>query len=309
MHTNNNNNKIEKASDGSVDGVVYYVNNSAGWEPIGTLFKLKQVKADDKADVSVSYARGSGNIEYSVFTSANDIINESITASDVKKLVTGEIMTAKLANTSTIYNELNLVSDYTAEEDGWIYVYIGTEKASGDTLEDGRLAGKFQMNIDKFIVNITSDTSSGGDSTEEPTATPTAEPTSTPTAEPTATPTAEPTSTPTAEPTATPTAEPTSTPTAEPTSTPTATPTAVPDGFYHTSVEMSEENGIAVEVRCPEEKNENAVMYVALYDADHKLIKLYMTSDFESVNIFDWQEGTAEAKAFIWDDLMRSLSK
>ena len=146
--------------------------------------------------------------------------------------------------------------------------------------------------------------------TETPTDAPTETPTDAPTDAPTETPTDAPTDTPTDAPTETPTDAPTDTPTETPTDAPTDEPTPIPsesnDGLYHVTVTDGE--SITVEVELPEEENENAVMYVALYDVEGKLIRLYVPDEIKDVNIFEKTDDAQDVKVFIWDDKMKPLT-
>ena len=146
--------------------------------------------------------------------------------------------------------------------------------------------------------------------TDAPTETPTDMPTDVPTDAPTDAPTDTPTDAPTDMPTDTPTDAPTDTPTDVPTDTPTDNPTPIPsesnDGLYHVTVTDGE--SIAVEVELPEEENENAVMYVALYDTEGRLIRLYVPDEIKDVNIFEKTDDAQGVKVFIWDDKMKPLT-
>ena len=135
--------------------------------------------------------------------------------------------------------------------------------------------------------------------TDEPTATPTVSPTD----EPTATPTASPTDEPTATPTANPTDEPTASPTVEPTAIPTAEPTSDPTAAYAVNGIEKTETGVKVSVT----NADKALLIVASYSADGKLIAV----SFEKIEASDAQvkdmklntEGASFVKAFIWDSM------
>lgn len=139
--------------------------------------------------------------------------------------------------------------------------------------------------------------------TDEPTATPTASPTDEPTATPSVSPTAEPTATPSASPTDEPTATPTASPTDEPTTSPSAEPTSDPTAEYAINGIEITETGVKVSVT----NADKALLIVASYSADGKLIAV----SFEKIEASDAQvkdmklntEGASFVKAFIWDSM------
>ena len=148
--------------------------------------------------------------------------------------------------------------------------------------------------------------------TEEATATPTVEPTeeatATPTEEataiPTVAPTEEATATPTIEPTEEATAPPTDAPTDAPSDVPTAPPTPVTDYII---TDILADGDITVTVQLPDEENEDAVLYIAVYNSDGNLIGLKSVDNVESTNTIAMPEASDKVKAFIWNDNMSPL--
>lgn len=151
---NKNNNKIE------IDGnnLVYFVR--AGYDAPAAVFKLKEVKKGDIVDVDINCANaGNAAIEYGLFTSDTPLTIDSIAADEVKIAIfeeSKEYTIYQFSNNKT-YDSYSLINDYIADDDGYLYLYIGANKDnSGNPLVNGKLqSDKFQLQIDYFDVNIT----------------------------------------------------------------------------------------------------------------------------------------------------------
>lgn len=159
--TGDKNLKIQATEADGAMAVVYYVNASvtSNIDAPGTIFKLKEVKKGDKVDIGINYAKGQGGIEYSVFTSSGELNLSTIVAAEVKQLLPKDIQMQhkeRFSNTGAIYKTESLIDGYTADKDGDLYLYIGAYKdAKGQSLVNGKLQNKFQLQIDYFDVNIT----------------------------------------------------------------------------------------------------------------------------------------------------------
>ena len=159
--TGNTNPKIQATKADGAMAVVYYANASVT-SPVdapGAIFKLKKVSAGDKVDIDINYAKGQGGIEYSIFTSSDLLELSTITAAEVRKIIPGDAdinYKDDLSNDGSVYKTERLIDGYTADKDGDLYLYIGAYKdAKGQSLVNGKLQNKFQLQIDYFDVNIT----------------------------------------------------------------------------------------------------------------------------------------------------------
>ena len=83
----------------------------------------------------------------------------TITAAEVRKIIPGDAdinYKDDLSNDGSVYKTERLIDGYTADKDGDLYLYIGAYKdAKGQSLVNGKLQNKFQLQIDYFDVNIT----------------------------------------------------------------------------------------------------------------------------------------------------------
>lgn len=152
--TENKNNKIEKRTN----DLVYFVR--AGYDAPAAVFKLKEVKKGDIVDVDINCANaGNAAIEYGLFTSDTPLTIDSIAADKVKIAISKELKeyTIYQFSNNNTYDSYSLINDYIADDDGYLYLYIGANKDnSGNELVEGKLeSNKFQINIDYFDVNIT----------------------------------------------------------------------------------------------------------------------------------------------------------
>lgn len=159
--TGNTNPKIQATKADGAMAVVYYANASvtSTVDAPGAIFKLKKVSAGDKVDIDINYAKGQGGIEYSIFTSSDLLELSTITAAEVRKIIPGDAdinYKDDLSNDGSVYKTERLIDGYTADKDGDLYLYIGAYKdAKGQSLVNGKLQNKFQLQIDYFDVNIT----------------------------------------------------------------------------------------------------------------------------------------------------------
>ncbi len=76
---------------------------------------------------------------------------------------------------------------------------------------------------------------------------------------------------------------------------------------YAYNFDYDEEN-IVVEVTIPDNARSDDVMYVAAYNEEKALVKVYLVKDIQAVNSFETPENTSEVKVFIWDKNMAPLA-
>ena len=85
---------------------------------------------------------------------------------------------------------------------------------------------------------------------------------------------------------------------------PTALPTPVTDYII---TDILADGDITVTVQLPDEENEDAVLYIAVYNSDGNLIGLKSVDNVESTNTIAMPEASDKVKAFIWNDNMSPL--
>lgn len=146
------NSKVIKDSE----GVTFYIN--PGQYPRATVSELSQIKAGETAAVSINFSQlfSSGDsavLEYCLFISKDKISLDSTLQSDARTELLNHVSESDIVS-RTILNGTPLLWDLEpvkAEEDGYVYLYIGC----GNLTEDGKVADfKRQWKIDSFDVNI-----------------------------------------------------------------------------------------------------------------------------------------------------------
>ena len=72
---------------------------------------------------------------------------------------------------------------------------------------------------------------------------------------------------------------------------------------YSAEAVWNELDTVTVNVTEPEKVNENAAIYLALYDENGALVKVYKKDNVEETNTFKSDYRASEVRAFVWDDL------